>query len=199
MQNQRLNIQRIKLEVRVGNIIQQAIKPHSVNQPKGSFLATPEFFINDPHGNRNYVGYLRALNPADLPGNYGENFQGYKVIVRDILPLEDDNGNTIIYLEERVEEGNGVYVLVDGHGPSKRRFMHGRFLNYEGDSTRYAVYIRQEETDVKVNQGEYIFGKVLSVNENNLIKPKFDLKPLKIVEKNIFNSEKNRIIRLKKS
>ena len=193
MQTQRSDIQRIELKVEVGAIIPEFVKPHSVKYPRGTFPATPEFFIHDPNESRNYVGYLRGLNKLDLHEEHEEDFPGYKLIIREVLPLKDDHGNTIVYLEERIEAGNGVYVLVDG--PAKKKDMHGRFLNYESDLTRYAVFIRQENRCIKVNQGERVFGKVLSVNEENPVKPKFDLKPLKIVDKEAFNSNKNRIIR----
>ena len=198
------------------------VQPHFIADAKRDLPPVPGFFISDRDEKR-YAGFLRGLNPDDLPRDYKEYlalsqlnrrrelgydqikrlnqitraFPKYRVIVRGISRYTDKLGNIIAYLEERVEINDGVHVRIDG--VSSKGGMHAQFLNYNGDKWRYGVFVdgnvvKQGEEEIGINSGNCVFGIVTGIDERQF---NFNLMPVEIVDKQRFRLEKNRIVRVK--
>ncbi|MBI2629293.1 hypothetical protein HYW74_04365 [Candidatus Pacearchaeota archaeon] len=210
----RNSIPRIMIpEIRVGTILSSA-RPNFIAASKGNCPATPGFYITDSASNKNYIGYLRGLNKADMPKDYEEylelgnarnyrelsiaederlklitsRFPFYKLILREILSSSNDRGNITAYLEEMVETNDGVFVKIDNLMDD----VHGRFLNYYQDKWSYTFSVTQEEGDMRVNPGDFVLGIVLDINPEH---SHFDLVPVDLVNAKRYQIEKNRIIR----
>ena len=180
MRTQKLNIQRIKLEVRVGSLIPQAVKPHFIAPPKGQLQACLGFYLEDSASGEVFTGYLREVNQRDISLD-----KEFKLIVRGIGGIVDRDKTRLAFLEQYLMPGNQVHVqaIDEGKNPG---VLIGNFMKYKAFIDK-----RDREKKLFVNVEDYVFGNVSWVSEDHY---KFNLSPTSVVSQDRYEKWRNVIL-----
>lgn len=169
-------------------------KPHFIATSKNYQPERPALFIRCLKTQEVFTGYIRGLNPREVSKKEVLE-QEYRLIVRGFGSILDDK-TRLLFLEEAVEKGDKIYVHILNRTKNREKFF-GRFLRYGENEygspkERYRVFVYPERDSVRVEEGNYIFGKVEEVclDRNNI-----DLLPLSIIGKDSYKRHENIIIK----
>ncbi len=148
--------------------------------------ANPGLSLLDEKTGKRFRAFIKGLNEREVEkiSAYFLNPNGEKAPEFDVVVRRIKNDNSIIYLEQKVREGNKVHVIAIKNARSPEQ-LYGRFVGYN-----VFIYRQFEDFKEEVHKGDFVFGRVLDVDSTDR---SFRLKPISIIPESRYEKYGNMV------
>lgn len=181
--------------VRIGATIDSkafAINPALFDNGEIIRPKNPTLCIYSQASQRYYAGYIKGLPDDEIDSSINREL---KLVVRKVQEDKHSMGcSGIIYLEERVEVGDLVYIIPQGLAV-KPPLRYGRFLSYHAF---IFPEIRKKRKMIEIELNDFLMAEVqfINLNESSLRNHNFfRARPLEKVSQEEYEMNINRIKR----